>query len=177
MTWSKFGEEFGDAARDLSDAAFRTHVEAVMWSNRRLLDLVIPRKDVKRFAETDSPDDAIAELVFTGWWQDVPDGWYIGCRFSEWQLESAVVEVRRDQAAQRQRRHRMHAAGDHSLCTEKCAVTRDEMRDPVRSGTDRTGTARDVVEGEPQPAIPEDDPETRAEWEAEEARLAADDAA
>lgn len=126
MTWSKFGEEFGDAARELSDAAFRTHVEAIMWSNRRLQDLIIKRPDVRRFAETADPGTAIAELVESGWWQDCGEiGWYIGCRFAEWQLESAVVEARRDQAAVRQRRHRLHAAGDHSLCTDKCPVTRD----------------------------------------------------
>lgn len=154
MTWTKFGEEFGDAARDLSDAAFRTHVEAIMWSNRRLTDLCIKRTEVKRFAETDDPDKAITELVDAGWWKENPSGWYIGCRFPEWQLESTVIEARREQTALRQRRHRLHAAGDHSLCTDKCTAspvtrdtTRDEMRDatrdPVRIGTERIGTARD----------------------------------
>lgn len=145
MTWSKFGEEFGDAARKLSDSAFRTHVEAVMWSNRRLQDLMIEHDDVRRFAETPTPDAAIHELVESGWWQKIPTGWYIGCRFAEWQLESTVVEVRREQTALRQRRHRMHAAGDHSLCTDKCAVTRVTRRVTrcvTRYGAERIGAAR-----------------------------------
>jgi hypothetical protein len=29
--WTKLGDEFGDATWNLSDAAFRTHVEALMW--------------------------------------------------------------------------------------------------------------------------------------------------
>lgn len=155
MTWSKFGEEFGDAARGLSDAAFRTHVEAIMWSNRRLLDLVITPTDVRRFAETLHPEKAVDELVDTGWWQKTPEGWFIGCRFAEWQLESSVIEVRRAQATQRQRRHRMHAAGDHSLCGERCTVTRDktrdEMRDPERNGSERHGS------GSALPPTPEND--------------------
>lgn len=148
MTWTKLGEEFGDAARKLSDAAFRTHVEALMWSNRRLLDLVIDPDDIRRFAETKRPEEAIAELVDAGWWRDHGDGWFIGCKFEDWQLESTVVEVRREQTALRQRRHRMHAAGDHSICTDRCSVTRDksrdEMRDPVRTGSERNGAEWEV---------------------------------
>ena len=73
MTWTKLGEEFSDAARDLSDAAFRTHIEALMWSNRRGLDLQVPKRDLKRFAETDDPDTAVKALVAAGWWQDCGD--------------------------------------------------------------------------------------------------------
>jgi len=51
MTWTKLGDEFSDAAAGLSSAAFRTHVEALCWSNRRLLDLIIPKASLKRFAE------------------------------------------------------------------------------------------------------------------------------
>ncbi len=152
MTWTKLGEEFGDAARKLSDAAFRTHVEALMWSNRRLLDLLIDPDDIRRFAETKHPEEAVAELVDAGWWRDEGEGWFIGCKFDDWQLESTVVEVRREQSALRQRRHRMHAAGDHSICTDRCSVTRDTSRDgtgdvardPERSGTDRNGAEWEV---------------------------------
>lgn len=116
MSWTKLGDEFSDAARDLSDPAWRTHIEALLWSNRRALDLTITKNDVRRFAETDNPDAAIAELVETGWWQDLGDGWWIGCRFEEWQLERAVVEHRKRLNRERVQRARLHKAGDHSKC-------------------------------------------------------------
>jgi hypothetical protein len=139
MTWTKLGEEFGDEARDLTDAEYRTHVEALCWSNRRLLDLYVPKRDLRRFAETADPEGAAAGLVAKGWWQDATASWYIGLRFPEWQLESVVIDHRRSAAALRQRRHRMHEAGDHSICLRaNCAVTRDVTRDPDRNGSVRS---------------------------------------
>jgi hypothetical protein len=119
MTWTKLGDEFSDAAAPLSDAAFRTHVEALCWSNRRLLDLTIPKASLKRFAETDHPNAAAKELVEAGWWEDHGDGWWIGCRFADWQVERSVIEQRRADTALRVRRHRMHKAGDHLGCSVK----------------------------------------------------------
>jgi hypothetical protein len=146
VTWSKFGDEFPAAARDLSDAAFRTHVEAVCWSNGRLLDLMIAKHEVRRFAETSDPVTAVEELVAAGWWQDCGDaGWYIGCRFAEWQLERSVIDHRRALAAERQRRKRLHASGVHSLCSD-CSVTRDNPRDVQRDNPrdpGRDGSGRD----------------------------------
>lgn len=114
MTWTRLGEEFGYEARDLTDAEFRTHVEALCWSNERGLDLLIPKRNLKRFGE--SPDAAAAPggLIAKGWWEDRGDCWYIGLRFPEWQVESAVVKQRKDAIALRGRRWRMHKAGDYS---------------------------------------------------------------
>ncbi|MEU0467201.1 hypothetical protein ABZ215_24640 [Amycolatopsis sp. NPDC006131] len=150
LVWTKLGDEYPDATRDLSDAAWRTHTEALCWSNRRLLDLVIPKRDLKRFAETEDPQLAAKELEETGWWQDLGDSWFIGVRFSEWQLERSVVEHRRDLNADRQRRHRLHKSGDHSMCTtDRCNALRDASRDAL-PGTGRVGTGRepkDATEG------------------------------
>lgn len=149
--WTKLGDEFPDAARDLADAAFRTHVEALCWSNRRGLDLHIPKRDLKRFAETDDPDTAAKHLVATGWWDDHGDTWSIGNRFADWQIESAVVTHRREASARTSRRHRMHKAGDHTLCLpDRCPeAPRDESRDLSHQtsrqqspGTGRVGTGR-----------------------------------
>ena len=112
MTFTKLGDEFPAEARTLSDAAFRTHIEALCWSSSRLLDLLIPKHEVRRFAETADPFTAVEELVSAGWWQDGGDaGWYIGCRFSEWQWDRAHVEHRREQVAEAQRRRRAHNGG------------------------------------------------------------------
>lgn len=122
MTWTKIGDEYSDWARGLSDAAFRTHTEALIWSNRRGLDLIISGRDLHRFAETMDPAAAVAELVASGWWEELPHGlaWYIGCHFPDWQVEKCVLEQRRKLHNQRQRKYSRHRLGDHSLCGDRC---------------------------------------------------------
>jgi hypothetical protein len=148
--WTKLGDEFGDEAWSLSDAAFRTHVEALMWSNRLGLDGMIPKRHFRKFTFSTQAEQGGDELIRTGWWKDTGDFWDIGLRFPEWQLEREVVESRRAAAALRQRRHRLHKAGNHSLCLgQNCpgarAVTRDKTRDRTRDTTrdpGRVGSGR-----------------------------------
>ena len=101
MTWTKFGDEFSDDARDLSDAAYRTHTEALMWSNRRGLDLLIPKRGLRRFAESPHADQATEELITKSWWEEREDTWWVGVHHPDWQLESKVVQKRRDDTALR----------------------------------------------------------------------------
>jgi hypothetical protein len=143
VTWTKLGDEYPDQALELSDAAFRLHTEALCWSNKTLADLVIPKKFLPRVTGVAEPQDAANELVEFGWWQDVGLGYYIGCRFPDWQQERSVVEHRQRLAAERMRRHRLHKAGDHTLCTENCSVTRNETRHAMRNETRSPGTGRD----------------------------------
>lgn len=143
MTWTKLGDEFPAAARDLTSDEFRTHIEALCWSSLRLLDLRIPKRDVRRFAESDDPDQAVKGLADKGWWEDCDDHWHIGVRFPEWQQDRAQVEHRREYVAEAQRRGRAHKRGDHSLCVPgKCPhavstvdTTVDSTRDSTRDST------------------------------------------
>lgn len=145
MTWTKLGDEFSDEARDLTDAEHRTHIDALGWSNRRGLDLLIPKRDLRKFAESPDAEAAVVGLVVKGWWADRGDSWYAGLRFPEWQLERAVVEQRKQANALRVRRSRMHKAGDHSICMAgNCpAVARDvmhyDMGDDMRNETHYPG--------------------------------------
>ena len=157
MTWTKLGDEFPAAARRLTDAEYRTHVEALCWSNLRLLDLYVPKDDVRRFAESPDAAAAVDGLLAKGWWEDRDDDWYIGIHFPEWQEERVVVDKRREDAAQRKRRSRLHKAGDHSMCIPGGAcpnVTRDKTRDKTRDGTRRRGR---VGTGPTDPADPPED--------------------
>jgi hypothetical protein len=106
VTWTKLGDEFPAEARDLSDAAFRTHVEALVWSNTRLLDLRIPKGDLKRFAESLCVDLAVAELVQSGWWRDRGATWDVGRKHPEWQPSRKSVEEIRAAWRARDRRRR-----------------------------------------------------------------------
>ena len=74
MTWTKISDDFSDDCWTLSDATFRLHVEGLVWSNRKLLDLRIPKDDLRRFAKN---PDAVTELVNVGWWSDDGDAYVI----------------------------------------------------------------------------------------------------
>jgi hypothetical protein len=104
VTWTKLGDEYSDEARDMTDAEYRTHSEALIWSNRRGLDLLIPKRDLKKFAESPDAGDAPAGLIAKGWWADEGDCWNVGLRFPEWQLERVVVQQRKEANALRVRR-------------------------------------------------------------------------
>ncbi len=67
MTWSKLSDDYSDDAWTLTDAAFRLHTEGIVWSNRKLLDCIISKDDLRRFAKT---PEALQELLDAGFWQD-----------------------------------------------------------------------------------------------------------
>ena len=140
MTWTKLGDEFGPESAGLTDAEFRTHVEALIYSNWRLLDLHVPKSEVRRFAGSADAEAAVDGLVVKGWWDDRGDAWHVGVRFGEWQRDRAQVEARRAYLAEAQRRSRSHKAGDHSLCLPgRCSLsTVDSTVDPGRVGSGTT---------------------------------------
>lgn len=66
MTWTKLSDDFSDDCWTLSDVAFRLHTEALVWSNRKLLNLRISRAEVRRFA---THPEAAEELLEVGMWE------------------------------------------------------------------------------------------------------------
>jgi len=154
MTWTKLGEEFPDAAADMPSDAFRLHVEALAWSNRRLYDLMVPKRDLRRFTfvPAEQLDEAIVWLIENGWWQDCEAQWFIGIRFPEWQQEREQIEHRRKRNAEAQRRKRYHDIGNHHLCLPppggRCRYAPSSVDTPADSAApsggdpDRIGTVR-----------------------------------
>lgn len=112
MTWLKLSDDFPDAlARvGLSDAAFRTHVEALCWVMRRETGGRLSERDVRRACESTEVAHAVDELVDAGFWDRTPDG-YVVAHHMEHQIEPEVLLHRRAQNAARQRRHRRKKAG------------------------------------------------------------------
>lgn len=142
VTWTKLGDEFPAAARELTDAEFRTHAGALCWSSMRLLDLRIPKGEVHRFAESPGAELAVEGLVAKGWWADCGDTWDIGLHFPEWQQDRVQVEHRRTYLAEAQKRSRAHRMGNHSLCLPgKCSLAPPSTVDVARAGStvDSTG--------------------------------------
>jgi hypothetical protein len=74
MTWTKLSDDFSDDCWELSDAAVRLHMEGLVWSNRKLLDLRLVKADMIRWAKRPAAAD---ELVAAGWWKDADDHYVI----------------------------------------------------------------------------------------------------
>jgi hypothetical protein len=74
MTWTKLSDDFSDDCWELSDAAVRLHMEGLVWSNRKLLDLRLTKEDMVRWAKRPG---AAEELVAAGWWREAGDHYEI----------------------------------------------------------------------------------------------------
>lgn len=100
MTWTKLGVEFFDdcANAGLTDAAARTHAEAIGWLYRiERSDLRIPKHLVRRFAGSDQADTAAKDLVALGFWSDDGDAYVV---------EHHAEVIRQSMAAQLAHRER-----------------------------------------------------------------------
>jgi len=117
MTWSKYGSEYSDelANSGVSDAAYRTHTEAIGWLYRvEDLKLRIPKHLVRRFAGSEEHEAAAKELADLGIWRDHGDTWEI-IHHAE-VIRSSVQAQRqkrdRDKRAQSARRKRVSGAAE-----------------------------------------------------------------
>lgn len=90
---------------------------SISWSNRRLTDGWIPTRQIRMLGGT----TVVADLLVTAGLFDKADDGYVIHDFLEFNDSSVTVQSRRDEAAERQRRHR--------------AVTRDVTRDTPRDIT------------------------------------------
>lgn len=150
MTWLKLSDDFGDQCADLSDTAFRTHVEALLWTMRRETAGVVTTRDVSRFAESADGRDAVTELVARGFWDEYDNGYLIR-HHMEHQPEPEVLTARRRNDAERQRRKRRKAAG---LENEQAPSRRDSPRDDTRDHPRDPGRVGSGT-GKPNPSLEE----------------------
>jgi hypothetical protein len=60
MTFTSLSDDSADQSRRLSDAAYRTHHEGLVWSNRILADCQLTEADLSRCHGT---AESVAELV------------------------------------------------------------------------------------------------------------------
>jgi hypothetical protein len=164
VTWVKLSDDFGErAARSgLSDAAFRTHIEALLWTMRRETGGWIHDRDIRRFAETANPAEAVRQLVGLGWWHHPagdgrhpsgdpdrepgadPSLFRIIANMDD-QPEPDVIEARRRKTAERVKRHRRKMAGldPDQPDSRSNGVTGRVTRD----GSGRVGTGRPKTVG------------------------------
>jgi hypothetical protein len=80
MTWTKTGAEFPDDAFnvELSDAAYRTHHEAITYLYKiERTDCYIRTDEVRRFAGSPHAEMAVTDLVNIGWWRVKGQGYEV----------------------------------------------------------------------------------------------------
>jgi hypothetical protein len=137
MTWTKLGAEFFDdcADRGLSDAAVRTHVEAIGFVYRLESDgLEIQRHLLRRFAGSGEAEAAVAELVRAGFWRGTRKGWVL--------VHHAEV-VRQSLAAQLTKRDRDRRAQEDKRDRDR-KVRGEQPQDPKQPREGRAGVSAGV---------------------------------
>lgn len=78
MTWTKLSDDFADDCEVLSSDAFRLHVEGLIRSNRKLLDLRLEKSRIARWVWCpEAAASAVVELLAVGWWSDEGDHYLI----------------------------------------------------------------------------------------------------
>lgn len=146
MTWTKLSDDFGDDCYQLSDAAFRLHVEGLLWSNRKLVDLKLDKAVLQRWA---TRPEAAAELVDRGWWTDEGDHYLIRHHAIYQRTAEQVVKQQQANKANRAkgkarpvREQAPPASAETTVSDESSDESSDEMD---RTGQDRTGHLEEGV--------------------------------
>ena len=135
MTWAKFGTEFDDevAHAGLSDAAYRTHSEAIKYLyGIESADLRIPKHQVRRIAGSPDYETGVKELVGAGFWRETADAYVVvhHAAVIRESLQAQRAQRARNRQAQRAFRQR-HPAPDQAP-EISAYVSADVSADPDR---------------------------------------------
>ncbi len=159
MPWSKLSDDFSDDLWTFSDRAFRLHVEAIVWSGRKLLDMRIPAVDLRRFARNaETVEEDAAELVRAGYWKRDGDAYLIVHHSKYQRTREAVIN---QQAANKANRAKAGKAPRSTRESKPCAVDPSHERSDESSeemvglGSVRYGSTQEQLSSE---AIAFDEP-------------------
>lgn len=132
MTWVKLPDTFTEEFEDLGEQAMAVHVAGLCFSNRQGTDGHISKQKALSLFPLISVEAAIGLLVQHGFWKPVGDGYQI-VRHVDDQPSGDEIARRRGVERVRQRRHRLHMSGDHSICDpERCkALLRERDENDV----------------------------------------------
>jgi hypothetical protein len=140
VTWTKLSDDFADDCDQLSSDAFRLHVEGLIRSNRKLLDLHLDKTQMPRWVwNVGLAEIAVKELLASGWWSDEGDHYLI--------RHHACYQRTREQVLRQQEVNRANRAkGKARPVREQATEIRPEdepsddssdERDWFRTGLDR----------------------------------------
>jgi hypothetical protein len=136
MTWTKLSDDFHDDCETLTDAAFRLHVEGLCWSNKKLLNCQIPKKDLRRFAHDPA---AATELVNTGWWTDDGNDYTIRHHAMYQRTREQVVNQQAKNAANGRRGGRPPKTTETESISESLSETKTHRDRTGQEGQASTG--------------------------------------
>lgn len=139
MTWLKLSDSFAEECEELSDRAFRLHVDGLCFAMSRETGGQISRKQFRRIAACKSPQKAAEELVDRGFWSTTSEGWQIKHHMDH-QPSPEEIEARRAEAASRKRDERrrkvgLEAIGGTSQCDSQHESQPESRPCPGRDGT------------------------------------------
>lgn len=134
MTWTKLSDDFTDDCWTLPDQAYRLHTEGLVWSNRKLLDLRIPKDEVRRFAKH---PEAVAELVDGGWWIDEGDHYLIVHHGRYQRDRDAVIKQQTVNKENRAKRGKATPASREVSFSRSNGSSHDSSHEMDRPGQDR----------------------------------------
>lgn len=153
MSWATLDDGFADHPKvlPLSSDAFRLHICAMCWCNRRGTDGKLAKRDLRilggmlpapRDTSRDTAGDAhadvdllVAELVHARLWDILDDGWALH-DFLDWNEPAAKVKAKRDAHARRQKALRDKARTERDqVRAAACDETRDAACDTARAST------------------------------------------
>lgn len=126
MTWTKFGAEFFDQCADagLTDAAVRTHCEAIGWlyhiNRPNVRDLSIPPRALRRFANSEDYEAGVAQLVRVEFWRDEGEQYVLvhHADVVRSSLAAQRAKLDRDRRAQQNRRARPKVKPSESVSAD-----------------------------------------------------------
>lgn len=138
MTWTKLSDDYADECWTLSNEAFRLYAEALVWSNRKLLDGRIPFDDLPRLSKCAS---AAPELTACGWWSrdDEAEVFILRYHLCYQRTREQVMKQQEANKANGARGGRRRGPGRERLDTQSVSESVSE------SLGERDGTGRDRI--------------------------------
>jgi hypothetical protein len=144
LTWAKYGGEYSDeiAHAGLSDAAYRTHTEAIGYVYRvEDLKLRIPKHVIRRFAGSENYELAIKELGEAGFWRDRGQHWEIVHHADVIRSGITTQQQKRIRDKNAQRAHRKRATASREATEVSDDVSADVSAESVTESAE-TQTVR-----------------------------------
>lgn len=139
MTWRKTGSEFDDecALADLSNGAYRTHMEAIGYIyGVELMTCRFPKRSLPRFAASPSLSADINELIGAGFWKDADKDYEVVHHADVIRQSLAAQNGKRARDKKAQRNHRARQTQGENT-TEGVPVVSADVSADVSGDTDR----------------------------------------
>jgi hypothetical protein len=141
VTWTKLGAEFNSecALAGLSDAAYRTHCEAIGWLYEvEDTSCRIPKRLLGRFAGSSDAGTAIEQLTAVSFWKDAGAVWVVVHHAGVVRQSIAAQQDKRSRDAKAQSRRRRKVSAD---------VSADVAAESVAAQSDRQTVGRKTTAG------------------------------